>query len=459
MAEDLGVFELDAAKIGDAIVNLLTNAIKFTPDGGELLLEARLPAPDEAEIRVVDRGIGVEPRALSRMFQPFFTEFDPSYHSSGDFGYNKRGLGLGLSIVKQFVEMHGGRASAESVLGEGTAITIRLPRHPPRHGPPVEPSEGHVEAVAPDGPPAAARGADPRCANRLREIGTMPTALIVEDEPAANDLLSALVQLRGYRTDSAFTGTEALEKVGLRPPDVVFLDLMLPDINGFEVCQSLKADESTRKATVVVVTARVAVENRIQSFLPAPTTTSRSPTPPTRSSRRSPTPRTGDAPSSAPRRRGSSRSTATTATNPCASSPACGASLLALTPLDGDAVVRLGAFLIELWKSADAWGRDHDTTRVADLAYRLDARGISLEVLDGPGWLAGDPMSREPGLRAAIEAAGFRKADGHGEAKLHLSFVEERPSPGHPGASPADGHHPLEARPRKARFQLCMTCI
>ena len=89
---------------------------------------------------------------MSRLFQPFFTEFDPSRHSSGDFGFNKRGLGLGLSIVKQFVEMHGGRVSAESVLGEGTTITIRLPRHPPRHGPPVEPSEGHAEAVAPDGP-------------------------------------------------------------------------------------------------------------------------------------------------------------------------------------------------------------------------------------------------------------------------------------------------------------------
>ena len=85
----------------------------------------------------------------------------------------------------------------------------------------------------------------------------MPTALIVEDEPAANDLLSALVQLRGYRTDSAFTGTEALEKIGRRTPDVVFLDLMLPDIHGLEVCQSLKADESSRKATVVVVTARI----------------------------------------------------------------------------------------------------------------------------------------------------------------------------------------------------------
>ena len=71
----------------------------------------------------------------------------------------------------------------------------------------------------------------------------MPTALIVEDEPEANKLLSMLVQLRGYRTDSAFTGGEALEKVDREPPDIVFLDLMLPDINGYEVCQALKAPQ------------------------------------------------------------------------------------------------------------------------------------------------------------------------------------------------------------------------
>ncbi len=130
VAEDLGAFELDAAKIGDAVLNLLTNAIKFTPDGGEIALSARLITADEAEVVVADRGIGVEPRALRQMFQPFFTEFDPSRHSSGDFGFQKRGLGLGLSIVRQFVELHGGRVSAESRLGEGTRIALRLPRHP-----------------------------------------------------------------------------------------------------------------------------------------------------------------------------------------------------------------------------------------------------------------------------------------------------------------------------------------
>src|SRR4051812_38895893 len=94
----------------------------------------------------------------------------------------------------------------------------------------------------------------------------MPTALIVEDEPEANHLLAMLVQLRGYRTDSAYTGGEALEKVGQDPPDIVFLDLMLPDINGYEVCKTIKGRRKTSLIPVVMVTARVAAENRLQSF-------------------------------------------------------------------------------------------------------------------------------------------------------------------------------------------------
>lgn len=132
IAQDLGIFELDTDKIRDAVTNLLTNAIKFTPDGGEFALEAHLAGSDEAEITVSDRGIGMEERALCRLFQPFFTEFDPSQHSTGDFGFKKRGLGLGLSIVKKFVELHGGQVSASSAVGEGTRITIRLPRHDPK---------------------------------------------------------------------------------------------------------------------------------------------------------------------------------------------------------------------------------------------------------------------------------------------------------------------------------------
>ena len=94
----------------------------------------------------------------------------------------------------------------------------------------------------------------------------MPTALIVEDEPQANKLLAMLVQLHGYTTESAFTGQEALDKVRAHVPDVVFLDLMLPDLDGYEVCRALKASGVTSQVPVVIVTARIAAENRIESF-------------------------------------------------------------------------------------------------------------------------------------------------------------------------------------------------
>jgi signal transduction histidine kinase len=128
LADDLGEFEIDGDKVEAVVVNLLTNAIKFTPDGKEISLSARLISADEVEIQVGDLGIGLDARSLEHLFQPFFTQFDASRHSSGDFGFNKRGLGLGLSIVKQFVDLHGGRIHVDSEPGVGTTVTIRIPR-------------------------------------------------------------------------------------------------------------------------------------------------------------------------------------------------------------------------------------------------------------------------------------------------------------------------------------------
>ncbi|WP_152049520.1 hybrid sensor histidine kinase/response regulator [Tautonia marina] len=126
----LGQALVDADKIRDALVNLLTNAIKFTPDGGLIQLDAGPEGPDRVVIHVIDHGVGIEARAVARMFEPFFTEFDPGSHSSGNFGFQKRGLGLGLTLVKKFVELHGGQVSAHSTPGQGTTVSVVLPRHP-----------------------------------------------------------------------------------------------------------------------------------------------------------------------------------------------------------------------------------------------------------------------------------------------------------------------------------------
>lgn len=124
---DLGSMNLEEGKIHDSIVQLLINAIKFTPDGGTIKLNAQRTADNGVEIRISDSGLGIDPQCLPRIFDPFFTRFDVSRHSSGTFEFDRRGLGLGLSVVKGFVEMHGGKVKVDSELRQGTVFTLWLP--------------------------------------------------------------------------------------------------------------------------------------------------------------------------------------------------------------------------------------------------------------------------------------------------------------------------------------------
>ena len=194
--------------------------------------------------------MGLEPQALQHLFQPFFTQFDPSRHSSGDFGFCKRGLGLGLSIAKQFVEMHGGRIFAESVEAGGTR-DHRHPAPPRPVGPTMHPVIGRVRSrpTRPAGPapaPAEVREADlpaeSRRSGRLRH----PSRTTHAHRPDRRGRTRGQ-QAPGHAAPASrlpdrvgLLGAEALEKIRDHAPDVVFLDLMLPDMNGYEVCRSLK---------------------------------------------------------------------------------------------------------------------------------------------------------------------------------------------------------------------------
>lgn len=131
LGDDPGTVRVERDKMHDCIVQLLINAIKFTPDGGAIRLEARRTPDGGATIAVSDTGKGIDAVSLERVFDPFFTRFDVSRHASGTFEFDRRGLGLGLTVVKAFVEMHGGRVKVESQVNEGTTFTIILPSAPP----------------------------------------------------------------------------------------------------------------------------------------------------------------------------------------------------------------------------------------------------------------------------------------------------------------------------------------
>jgi signal transduction histidine kinase len=132
-AADLGSAEVDPAKLADILTNLINNAIKFTPDGGTIQVSAGPDGPDRVRFRVIDQGVGIGPEERRHLFEPFFTGYDTMHHSSGEFQFNKRGIGLGLALVKKFVELHGGSVDeVQSAPNQGTTFGFTLPR---RHTP------------------------------------------------------------------------------------------------------------------------------------------------------------------------------------------------------------------------------------------------------------------------------------------------------------------------------------
>jgi signal transduction histidine kinase len=128
LPDGMATVEVEPDKLHDAVVQLLMNAIKFTPDGGTIRLSAEPLPAGGVRIDVADNGVGIDAETQARLFEPFFTRLDVTRHSSGTFEFDRRGLGLGLAVAKVFVDMHGGRIDVHSTPGKGTRFTITLPR-------------------------------------------------------------------------------------------------------------------------------------------------------------------------------------------------------------------------------------------------------------------------------------------------------------------------------------------
>lgn len=123
----IDTIDADPSKLSDILTNLIVNAIKFTPDGGTIRLAVDLLSEDLARFEISDQGIGIKPTDREHLFEPFFTGYDTLNHSSGDFQFCKRGIGLGLCLVKTFVELHGGHVEVISKPDGGSIFRFVLP--------------------------------------------------------------------------------------------------------------------------------------------------------------------------------------------------------------------------------------------------------------------------------------------------------------------------------------------
>jgi PAS domain S-box-containing protein len=213
----------DPTRIAQVVSNLLNNAAKYTPEGGRIALKVAADG-HEAVLCVTDTGIGIEPDSLGKVFEMFA-------QVPGTAGKPQGGLGIGLSLVQSLVALHGGSVSATSPgIGKGSTFTVRLPL-----------SEGND--MSPDTRPASE--------------STQPDqlqVLVVDDNTDAAESLGVLLDIEGHAAHIAHTGAEALQVAQSRPLDVVFLDIGLPDMTGYEVAKRMRMLPAMQKTLLVALT-------------------------------------------------------------------------------------------------------------------------------------------------------------------------------------------------------------
>jgi signal transduction histidine kinase/CheY-like chemotaxis protein/HAMP domain-containing protein len=219
---DVGSFRSDQTKVKQCLLNLLSNANKFTSKGTLTLTVAR-DGGSQVTFCVSDTGVGMTEKQLGQLFQAF-SQADAT--TAQRFG----GTGLGLAITKHFCTMLGGDVTVESTPGEGSTFTIRLP-------------DQGVAPAATESPVLAAAPADGRA-----------TVLVVDDDAAVRSLLAKTLEKEGYRVISAGNGVEALMLAREHRPQAITLDVLMPQMDGWAVLKALKADVDLCNIPVIVVT-------------------------------------------------------------------------------------------------------------------------------------------------------------------------------------------------------------
>lgn len=232
LPQELIIVDADPVRIKQVIQNLLQNSAKFTKkDQKTKIILSKNDSMEEAIISVQDNGIGIKPEILPELFEPFVQVNESLDRTQG-------GLGLGLSIVKGMVELHGGSVTAYSDgLGKGAQFTIRLPI-------------GLNELNQPE------------VNGQTFNKGIRPLKiLVIDDIPDVAEIICALLNHLGHNVISAFNGIEGIKKAKEYHPDIIFCDIGLPDMTGFEVAEYIQNDEQLKDIYLIALSGYAQLED------------------------------------------------------------------------------------------------------------------------------------------------------------------------------------------------------
>ena len=224
---EVGPLDADRLRFRQVVLNLLSNAVKFTPEGGRVDVRAFIRGQDLV-VLVADTGVGVQVEDRERIFD----SFQQGARSSGQV----EGTGLGLTLSKRILELHGGRIWVESEAGKGSTFGIALPAGSEEPADQAVPQAGLNSGIALES-----------------ALGPRPTVVVVEDDRRSFDLLRVYLEAAGARVVSAGDGEEGLDTIRRLSPAGVVLDILLPGIDGWDVLAQLKADPGTAAIPVIVV--------------------------------------------------------------------------------------------------------------------------------------------------------------------------------------------------------------
>ncbi len=233
VADDLPAITSDPDKCRHILQNLVGNAVKFT-EHGSVEVSARW-VDDELWVAVCDTGIGIAGEHIERIFDEFRQADDSTSRKYG-------GTGLGLAIARNYANLLGGRITVESVPGQGTTFTLRLPRAI-EAAEQVSPREWVSRRRVEDTPAVGVSGLG-------HEI------LVVEDSDTAIIQLTDILETQGYRVQVARSGRAALAAIEQAVPEAMILDLMMPEVDGFQVLTAIRSSERTRQLPVLILTAK-----------------------------------------------------------------------------------------------------------------------------------------------------------------------------------------------------------